>query len=209
MILKPFKLFALMAATTGALALDAQRHLDNHIPDPILLGNIRPEGIRLLPTEAANDLGLVPNNSTYAIVSELFYGGVLLVNLDTGNVTQLVQSLAFGSRAGIGIHYAQGHIFMAGGGPALGFASASVTVFDPTQADPVVVTCSSDQGGFFNEVAIVGNVAYITDSLVNQLWALNIPEAIAGNCVLSSIPLPADEFAVEGEFMSNGTYRYS
>ena len=64
------------------------------------LGNVRPEGIHILP-EGALDLG----EGTFALVTELLYGGVVAVNVDTGEITRVVNQTSFLTRAAVGIWF--------------------------------------------------------------------------------------------------------
>ena len=154
------------------------------------VGNIRPEGIHALTAIDVVELGLDADaGSSYVLVSEFFYGGVKLVNVVTQEITQLVASASYKERGGLGVFYAGGHIITASAGPLVD-NPFEVYVFNPSTGD-LVTTCvpnATDDGfepGFFNDIEVVGDTAYVTDSTINRLWSFNIPGAVDGNCELT------------------------
>ena len=174
---------------------------------PIDLGNKRPEGVHALSDRDVQELGLDPTES-YIIVSELLYGGVRLVNVDTGIVTQLVPSANASERFGLGLAYVPTVelVVMAGGGPFIGAPPASVNVFNATTGD-LVATCVDEAGGLMNDVAVVDDLAFVTNSFVNNIWQINITEvAQEGVCNVTTIDLfPEENFVTENQPESNGT----
>jgi len=168
------------------------------------IGNIRPEGIHVLPDGAAELMGL--GEGDFAIVSELFYGGIKAVNLNTGEVTQIVDSVGFRERSTVGLWYDDGVILAAGGGPnTLSEESAAVVhVFDAVTGE-ILINCVPDGGGvFFNDVTVIDGTAYATDSFQNRIMTLDVESAKNGVCVLSSIETPAEVFLSDDEFSANG-----
>ena len=79
--------------------------------DMISLGNIRPEGIHILPKDANSVMGLV-GEGTFALVSDILWGSIRVVNLDTSETFTLVESLGYGSRSAAGMWYTDGAIFV-------------------------------------------------------------------------------------------------
>ena len=98
----------------------------------------RPEGMITVPGEAIGQ----EEGQTYALVSELFYGGINSVNLATGDVAQVVPSAGFKERGTLGMWYDSdtGIIFAAGGGAYFG-TPAKMYAFDALTGD-VVADCS-------------------------------------------------------------------
>jgi hypothetical protein len=44
------------------------------------------------------------------------------------------------------------------------------------------------------EVTVVGDTAYTTDSIVNQIVSMNVDDALRGICNITSIKLPVNSF---------------
>jgi hypothetical protein len=84
----------------------SSRRLDVGVFD---IGNIRPEGIHILPEGVPETLGL-GSEGTFALVSQMLYGGVIAVNVDTGETTSVVENLGFFERAAVGLWYANGYV---------------------------------------------------------------------------------------------------
>jgi len=170
------------------------------------IGNIRPEGIRILPKEASQKLGLP---GMYALVTELLFGGVKAVNLEMGWNLPMIPSLGANQRVGISVHYGNGYILITGGGPAGGFP-ASLQVFDATTGQ-LIISCKppNNQGLFLMDVEIVNNVAYVTDTFSSMLWSVDLTTVTSKVCNMVGIPLPEEWFnpPTPETFMANGKPR--
>jgi hypothetical protein len=128
-------------------------------------------------------------------VGELYFGGVNKVNVYTGNVASVVPSFGYYGRGAAGLLPVDGFLFVAGGGTLLG-QQPQFYVYDKTTGTQVAacpppynVTAS-----LFNDLVVVGPKAYFTDSQYNALVVADVAAAKKGRCVLSSIPLPVDQF---------------
>ena len=75
------------------------------------LGNQRPEGIHALPLEANAVMGL-PEGDHHVLVSDLSWGSIQTVNVETGELTEIVESLGPGIRAALGMWYDSGAILV-------------------------------------------------------------------------------------------------
>ena len=175
------------------------------------LGNKRLEGIHALTPEDVVELGITGGSGKYVLVTEFFYGGVRLVDVEEETFSEyLVPPMeAFAQRGGLGVTYTNGHILVAGAGPLLGLPF-EVYVYNPQ--GELITTCVPPEGvdeGFFNDFEVVGDVAYVTDSVQPRLWSFQIPDAIAGNCDLQYQELDAvfDPAVQETTIESNGKYK--
>ena len=172
--------------------------------DLIDIGTNRPEGIHFLPTGAAETIGL-DSSGIWALVSEFYYGGIQAVNIKDGSKQQIVDSTAFGERATVGLWYDDGTIFACGGGTLLGDTyTASMYAFDAATGN-LLATCNPDGAGFVNDVTLIGDTAYVTDSLRSDLLVIDAPGMRNGECNYYWIPLtdpfpPAsDDVTANGE----------
>jgi len=159
------------------------------------VGNIRPEGTHALSAQDVAELGLDPSGS-YMLVSEFFYGGIKVVNVENGDIVQAVPSAAFQERGGLGVSYGDGYFLSAGAGPILDLPF-EVYIYDPSSGD-LVGTCTPPDDvqdlGFFNDFEVDGSIAYVTDSTFARLWQFNISEAAAGNCEMMYQDLDEEVF---------------
>jgi len=187
----------------------ASRFLEEGIK--IVPGNKRLEGTHALTSEDVTELAL-GGSGKFVLVTEFFYGGVLLVDVENKTFDYIVPPLeTFAERGSLGVFYTHGHILVAGGGPLVGLPF-EIYIYDPTTSD-LVTTCkpSSDvEVGLFNDIDVVGDVAYVTDSTQNRLWDFNIHQAIEGDCVLEYQELNEEIFlGVEDTLIrSNGIHAY-
>lgn len=172
------------------------------------VGNKRPEGIHILPEGAAEIFGL--ENGTFALVSEFYYGGIKAVNLETGDMTQIVNSTGFGERGTIGLWYDSDNevILAASGGAEVGENNtAAVNVFDASTGE-LIVECTPEggDGGFINAVTVIDGLAYATDSFQNSIMVLDVEKAKAQECDVSGIETPAEIFLNDTAWGANGEY---
>jgi len=173
----------------------------------IELSNKRLEGTHALSEADVVELGITDGSGKFILVTEFFWGGVQLVDVEEETFEYIVPSSeTFGEKGGLGVTYTHQHILVASAGPLLELPF-EIYVYNP--AGELVTTCtppSNVEPGFFNDFEIVGDVAYVTDSTEPRLWKFDIPEAIAGNCNLQSQALSAVfDPAVQGTSIeSNG-----
>jgi hypothetical protein len=153
----------------------------------------------VLPEGAADTIGL-EGEGTFALVSEFYYGGIKAVNLDTGDVTQIVNSTAFGERGTIGLWYDDGLILACSGGDFVGpNNTAALNVFDAVSGELLAECVPEVEGKFMNDVTVINGLAYATDSFQNSIMVLELESVKAGTCVVDSIETPEEIFLSEGE----------
>jgi DNA-binding beta-propeller fold protein YncE len=166
----------------------------------ISLGNIRPEGITAGPD------GIM-------YITNLFYGGIRRLDVATGTVAGLVPDGPYFAKLAIGLaYYADGDaLIVAGAGSRVGLIG-NVTVYDAASGIELIACGPSDDDGpadFLNDVTMIDDIAYVTDSGRNRLMTMNVTAAlVAGECDVGSVVLPEADFtpANEGDFIANGTY---
>jgi len=174
------------------------------------IGNIRPEGIHALSATDALELGL-EEKSSYVLVTEIMNGGVNLFDTETLEYTNIIPSAGFQVRSGLGVYYAFGHIIVCSLGPLIPGNPFEIYIYDPAKPDEPIATCTDPdvEAGSFNDLDIVGESAYVTDSAYNRLWSFNVPAAIeAKGCDdLSFVTLDEEVFNGNDEtpVRSNGT----
>jgi len=173
------------------------------------LGNKRLEGTHALTSHDVSELGLTGVGSgQFVLVTEFFYGGVLLVDVEEQTSDYIVPTGdVFTERGGLGVTVSRGHILVASGGALLG---NPFEIYVYNRQGELINTCLPPAGvdaGFFNDFEVVGDLAYVTDSVQPRLWNFNIPNAIAGDCVLEYQELESSIFdpaVTEGGLESNG-----
>jgi len=183
--------FSALAPTLALLGLAAPTIVSAAEDEIVHVVGKRPEGMITVPGEAIGQ----EEGQTYALVSELFYGGINSVNLATGDVAQVVPSAGFKERGTLGMWYDSdtGIIFAAGGGATFG-TPAKMYAFDALTGD-VVADCSpsyDNPSALFNDVAVVDGTAYFTDSFTTTITKMDVAAAKNGDCALSYIALPND-----------------
>jgi len=192
-----------MKRLLALLSVTVSLHLADGAVGVYDIGNIRPEGIYVLPEGAAGTMGL--GDGTWALVSEFYYGGVKAVDLETGNITQIVSSAGFGERATIGLWYDDGIILACSGGEFVGpNITAAVNVFDAVSGE-LLAECVPEGGGIFmNDVTVINGLAYATDSFQNSVMVMELESAKAGECIVSAIETPEEIFLSNETWSTNG-----
>jgi sugar lactone lactonase YvrE len=166
------------------------------IMESIDLGNRRPEGITTAGREP------------YVYTSELTFGGIKKVNLETGEFEQIVEPFGYFVRAAVGIEYYKGAIFVAGAGPGAGVPGL-LYVYDSETGEDIAACAPMGNVGFINDVVVYKGKAYVTDSAVNSIMVVDADAALKGECIVSSIELPEELFvSLNGEFAANGIVDY-
>jgi hypothetical protein len=158
------------------------------------LGNRRPEGI-------------TAGTDSIVFVSELLFGGVKSVNVTSGAVDQIVPSYGYMERPAAGLWSYKDSIVVTGLGPMFG-VDARLYVHS-TKTGELLASCLPDiGGGLLSDVTVMDGIAYATDSRINQIVAMDMEDAIAGKCSVSTIILPSNEFYGEddGEIFAAGRH---
>ncbi len=174
------------AAALLALSLAAAPALAAAFPAEIPLPDgFRPEGI-------------TDGTGTTAYVGSLADGAIVSVNVRTGAWDPLADGAT--GRVTVGLDYEDGaHRLWAAGGP-----TGEVRAYDARSGE--VLETYAFTAGFLNDVAVTEDAVYVTDSMIQQLIVIPLPDD-------GSLPDPADAFTlpltgdlqyVVGEFNANG-----
>jgi hypothetical protein len=162
----------------------------------------RPEGV-------ANGFG-----AAKLLIGQIVSGEILSVNVLTGAQRTVVKPSDNGARQAWGLEYAPrfGAILVAGGGPNFGGGKPEVYIY--SVAGKLEATCAPSSlgsfGSFMNDVTVIGDKAYITDSQNDSVMTLDIKAAMQGDCEVGSIALPAVFDSVDAaDFGANGIAAYS
>jgi sugar lactone lactonase YvrE len=167
------------------------------IMESIDLGNRRPEGIASAAAEAP-----------YVYTSEVLFGGIKKVNLETGEYEQIVKPYGYFERAALGLAYYKGAIFAAGAGPQLGIPGL-LYVYDSVTGEEIAACAPAGNSFFLNDVTVYKGKAYVTDSGINSISVVDADAALKGECIVSSIELPeALFFDTSGAILANGIIGY-
>jgi hypothetical protein len=140
-------------------------------------------------------------------VSNLFFGGVRVVDLCTGELRVLVVNDIYMKRLAYGMEYheASNALFVSGAQcMADGTFVGEIRIYDVTTGE-LLSTCQADDESFPTGVAIVDGYAYATNSANNTILRFDIETALSGCCTFETIPLgdtfvPCDD-TVNGEFV--------
>ena len=195
----------IMRLVAAALTVVACRHVSAQ--DTVFdIGNIRPEGIHVVDDGA--DVGLEAGVA-HALVSEFYYGGIKAVNLESGNVTQIVDSQSFGQAGTVGLWYDSGVILAAGGGAFVGESvEAALHVFDAITGEEIVTCVPQDGGTFMNDVTVLDGTAYVTDSFSNRIMTVDMELVKNGVCDVSFVETDASVFMIPEVLAANGIIPY-
>jgi hypothetical protein len=163
----------------------------------------RPEGV-------ANGFG-----KSKLLIGQIVSGEILSVNVLTGFTRSVVKPSDNDERQAWGLEYAPTFdaIIVAGGGPNFGGGKPEVYVYS-SKSGHLMATCAplstGTFGSFLNDVTVIGDKAYITDSQNDSVMTLDIKAAMKGKCKVSSIALPSPEFNVDNsaDFAANGIAAY-
>jgi hypothetical protein len=147
--------------------------------------------------ERAEGITSGPGSSLF--VSQIVSGRVLELDILTGNAIEVVGEQPEGQQAW-GLEYfvmdGAGYLVVAGGGPSYGTGFPEAYLYDVNTGESLVAcqplsVNETGLGAFINDVTIVDDVAYLTNSFSNQLMVMSLPEARNGFCEISKIPLPS------------------
>jgi hypothetical protein len=159
----------------------------------------------------------VANGFGYAelLIGQIVSGEILSVNVLTGFQHTVVKPSDIGKRQAWGLEYAPefGAIVVAGGGPNFGGGKPEVYVYSALSGK-LKSTCAPSStgsfGSFLNDVTVIGDMAYITDSQNDSVMTLDVKAAMQGDCQVGSIVLPAVFDALDtGDFGANGIAAYN
>lgn len=155
------------------------------------IGNTRPEGI--LAIKNGTVFGLA-DDSPWLLYSEQFYGGVNAINMETGQITPIISTQdTFNEQQALGLAYADGILLVAGGqvNPSLRMYNAST--------GELMAECKSERDdGYMNDVIVIQDSAYVTDSLYNSIYKFALELTPEGNCTLQeTIATPEDPFLIQ------------
>ena len=97
-------------------------------------------------------------------------------------------------------------LFVGGAGLPFG-VEPLLYVYDVETGDELAACSPQGDASFVSDVVIIGNYAYATDAQINSIMVVDVEAAIKGECVVTSIEMPADLFkaTVDGEFLASGT----
>jgi WD40 repeat protein len=166
-------------------------------PNPLSLGVFEPGGVVAGEGIAEGQI----------FVSNLFFGGVRVVDTETGEIRVLVGNDIYMQRLAYGMEYYEpsNALFVSGAEHNLSENKyvGEIRIYDVSSGD-LLSTCT-DESSFPTDVAFVGDYAYATNSANNTILRLDIESALSGCCTFEIIPLP-ESFApcddsVDGEFV--------
>jgi hypothetical protein len=157
------------AAALLALSLAAPPVAAKPFPAEIPLpGGFQPEGI-------------TDGTGTSAYVGSLADGAIVRVNVRSGSVDPFAPGAE--GRVTVGLDYEDGaHRLWAAGGP-----TGEVRAYDARTGE--VLETYTFAAGFLNDVAVTEDAVYVTDSILQQLIVIPLPED-------GSVPDPAEAFTL-------------
>lgn len=125
--------------------------------------------------------GITDGTGTTAYVGSLADGAIVSVNVRTGTVDPFAAGAE--GRVTVGLDYEdEAHRLWAAGGP-----TGEVRAYDARTG--AVLETYTFTAGFLNDVAVSDDAVYVTDSLIQQLIVIPLPDD-------GSVPDPADAFTL-------------
>ena len=125
--------------------------------------------------------GITDGTGTTAYAGSLADGAIVRVNVRTGSVDPLAPGAP--GRVTAGLDYEDGaHRLWAAGGP-----TGEVRAYDARTGE--VLETYTFAAGFLNDVAVTDDAVYVTDSVIQQLIVIPLPDD-------GSVPDPADAFTL-------------
>jgi hypothetical protein len=166
-------------------------------PNPLSLGVFEPGGVVSGEGTAEGQI----------FVSNLFFGGVRVVDTETGEIRVLVGNDIYMQRLAYGMEYylPSNALFVSGAEYNLTGNNyvGEIRIYDVASGD-LLSTCT-DESSFPTDVAFVDEYAYATNSANNTILRLDIESALSGCCTFETIPLPETfkpcDDTVDGEFV--------
>jgi hypothetical protein len=141
-----------------------------------------PVAAKPFPAEIPLPGGFQPDGTgTSAYVGSLADGAIVRVNVRSGSVDPFAPGAE--GRVTVGLDYEDGaHRLWAAGGP-----TGEVRAYDARTGE--VLETYTFAAGFLNDVAVTEDAVYVTDSILQQLIVIPLPED-------GSVPDPADAFTL-------------
>ena len=143
--------------------------------------------------------GIIEGPGSTVFVSQILSGKVLSIDVTTGETTEVIGEQSEEGRQAWGLWYHelddQGYLWVAGGGPNFGNGQPQVYLYH-VETGNSIVACSppsvneTGHGVFINDVAVLDGTAYVTDSFSARIMAVDVLEAMEGNCNVTEIFLP-------------------
>jgi DNA-binding beta-propeller fold protein YncE len=148
--------------------------------------------------------GITAGRGTTVYVGSLADGAIWKGDVKTG--TGDVLAPGADGRVTVGIDYQRrGDRIWAAGGP-----TGMVHVFDASTGD-LLQSYAFEGAGFLNDVAVTGSAVYVTDSMVQRLSVIPLPDdgSLPDPSAATTLELTGDISFVPNEFNANGIVRYA
>lgn len=151
-------------------------------PNPLSLGVFEPGGVVV-----GKDI-----SEGQIFVSNLFFGGIRVVDTINGEIRVLVANDLFLERLAYGMEYYEptNALFVSGSEKIGEFYVGEIRVYDV--ASGMLLSNCKDDTSFPTDVAFVNGAAYVTNSAENSILKLDIESALSGACTFEKIQLPAN-----------------
>jgi hypothetical protein len=148
--------------------------------------------------------GITAGRGTTVYVGSLADGAIWKGDVKTGDGDILAPGAE--GRVTVGIDYQRrGDRIWAAGGP-----TGMVHVFDATSGD-LLQSYAFEGAGFLNDVAVTGKAVYVTDSMVQRLSVIPLPDdgSLPDPSAATTLDLSGDISFAPNEFNVNGIVRYA
>lgn len=148
--------------------------------------------------------GITAGRGTTVYVGSLADGAIWKGDVKAGTGSVLAAGAT--GRVAVGLDYERGaNRIWAAGGP-----TGQVNVYDAESGD-LLQTYTFPGSGFLNDVAVTGGAVYVTDSMVQRLAVIPLPDdgSLPGPSAATTLPLTGDISFVANEFNANGIARYA
>ena len=154
----------------------------------------QPPAVITLP-DAWNAEGIATGRGPTVYAGSLSSGAVWQGDLRTGTGSVLVPAQA--GRAAVGLKYAHGLLFVAGG------PTGAAYVYDARTGADVATVQLTTGTSFVNDVVVTRRAAYFTDSMNAVLYRVPLRSGAPAGTP-TTIPLSGDWVQVAGQFNANG-----
>jgi hypothetical protein len=148
--------------------------------------------------------GITAGRGTTVYVGSLVDGAIWKGDVKSGTGSVLAAGAT--GRVAVGLDYERrGDRIWVAGGP-----TGQVNVFDATSG-ALLETYSFAGSGFLNDVAVTGRAVYVTDSMVQRLDVIPLPDdgSLPDPSAAWTLPLTGDISFAADEFNANGIVRYA
>jgi hypothetical protein len=148
--------------------------------------------------------GITAGQGTTVYVGSLADGAIWKGDVKSGSGAVLAAGAT--GRVAVGLDYERrADRIWAAGGP-----TGEVNVFDASTGD-LLETYSFPGSGFLNDVAVTGRAVYVTDSMVQRLAVIPLPDdgTLADPAAAWTLALTGDISFVADQFNLNGIVRYA